>query len=53
MWYFIRWTLGTMEIDTAFACRDSALRFALAKGGVMFTKEEYEALMNDELSELC
>lgn len=53
MWYFVRWMLGTDEVDTGFTCKASAMRFAVAKGGVMFTKEEYETLMNNELSEVC
>jgi hypothetical protein len=53
MWYFVRWMLGTDEVDTGFTCKASAMRFAVSKGGVMFTKEEYETLMNNELSEVC
>ncbi len=52
MWYFVRWMLGTDEVDTGFTCKASAMRFAVSKCGVMFTKEEYETLLNNELSEV-
>ena len=38
MWYFVRWTLGTVEIDTGFACKAEAVRFANAKNGTLITR---------------
>lgn len=53
MWYFVRWMMGTTEVDTGFACKSQAIRFALSKGGVMLTKEEYDDLISEELAEVC
>ena len=53
MWYFVRWTLGTVEIDTGLACKAEAVRFANAKNGTLITRDEYDDLMSEELAEVC
>lgn len=57
--YVVVWLLdpcacNPQETHTGFTCRHAAVRFALAKSGALYTREEYREYMNNTLAkEVC
>ncbi len=49
-YYFVRWYCGQDEVDTPFTCRYAAYRFAARKGGTIYTLEEYNLIMSEEIA---